>query len=153
MYPEKSLKNSHISKQDFIGFCYLVRKNVFTQTVILVWFNLRYMNLFKLCEVPDMCTLIPRKQFNKAASINDKIFSVVANSVDARWLSSPTKWVIGCKSVIFQTRQKRKKIFFLPDRAFYLEKSNLPTDSNTTAMKIDQVNIYLSMHSICCSYN
>lgn len=31
-----------------------------------------------------------------------------------------------------------------PNRAFYLEKSNLPTDSNTTAMKIDQVNILSS---------
>lgn len=41
----------------------------------------------------------------------------------------------------FPTGMKRfgKKYVFFPYRAFYLEKSHLPTDSNTTAMKIDQV--------------
>ncbi|KAM6976673.1 phosphatidylinositol 3,4,5-trisphosphate-dependent Rac exchanger 1 protein [Aplochiton taeniatus] len=34
---------------------------------------------------------------------------------------------------------ERVKAYYRKLRAFYLEKSNLPTDSNTTAMKIDQI--------------
>lgn len=92
-------------------------------------------------------------EMTRATSINDETLSV-ADAYSPKWstlhatvddsalTSSESEEK---KSVHFQRRWRvsNPEICFCPNRAFYLEKSNLPTDSNTTAMKIDQVNILL----------